>query len=65
MPIHDQSYRHYGGTRAPVGRSWTVIAWAGIREYLRTDVPKGSEVLGEVRQRADPGRERLVHHAGA
>jgi ABC-2 type transport system permease protein len=34
MPIHDQSYRHYGGGRAPTGRSWTVIAWAGIRTFL-------------------------------
>ena len=30
MPIHDQSYRRYGGGKAPPGRSWTVIAWAGI-----------------------------------
>jgi len=35
MPIHDQSYRHYGGGRAVPGRSWTVIAWAGIRSFLR------------------------------
>ena len=26
MPIHDQGYRHYAGTRAPHGRAWTVIA---------------------------------------
>ena len=31
MPIHDQSYRRYGGRRAPVGRAWAVIAGAGIR----------------------------------
>ena len=30
MPIHDQSYRRYGGTRAMPGRSWTVIARAGV-----------------------------------
>jgi len=30
-PIHDQSYRRYQGTRLPLGRSWTVIAGAGIR----------------------------------
>ncbi len=30
MPIHDQSYRRYGGIKAMPGRSWTVIAWAGI-----------------------------------
>jgi ABC-2 type transport system permease protein len=35
MPIHDQSYRHYGGGKALPGRSWTVIAWAGIRGFLR------------------------------
>jgi len=35
MPIHDQSYRHYGGGRAVPGRSWMVIAWAGIRSFLR------------------------------
>ena len=33
-PIHDQSYRHYGGGRAIPGRSWMVIAWAGIRSFL-------------------------------
>ena len=33
MPIHDQSYRHYGGGRAVPGRSWTVIAWAGITHH--------------------------------
>jgi ABC-type transport system involved in multi-copper enzyme maturation permease subunit len=34
MPIHDQSYRHYGGGKAAPGRSWTVIAWAGIRTFI-------------------------------
>ena len=34
MPIHDQSYRRYGGERAPQGRAWTVIASAGIRTML-------------------------------
>lgn len=33
-PIHDQSYRRYSGTRLPVGRSWSVIAWQGIRNML-------------------------------
>jgi ABC-type transport system involved in multi-copper enzyme maturation permease subunit len=32
--IHDQSYRRYQGTRQPIGRGWTVIAWAGIRGML-------------------------------
>jgi ABC-2 type transport system permease protein len=35
MPIHDQSYRRYGGRRATAGRGWTVIAWAGIRNMIR------------------------------
>ena len=35
MPIHDQGYRRYGGTRQPHGRTWWVIARAGIMERLR------------------------------
>lgn len=35
MPIHDQSYRRYGGGRATPGRAWTVIAWAGITNMIR------------------------------
>jgi ABC-type transport system involved in multi-copper enzyme maturation permease subunit len=35
MPIHDQSYRRYTGGRATPGRSWTVIAWAGILTFVR------------------------------
>lgn len=35
MPIHDQSYRRYGGTREPVRGAWTVIAAAGIASLLR------------------------------
>ena len=35
MPIHDQSYRHYGGGKASPGRAWTVIAKAGIMSMLR------------------------------
>ncbi|MQA29676.1 MAG: ABC transporter permease subunit [Luteitalea sp.] len=34
MPIHDQGYRRYGGTRAPHGRSWAVIAVAGVRTLI-------------------------------
>src|SRR5262245_61229128 len=34
MPIHDQGYRRYGGTRAPVGQAWLVITKAGIRTFL-------------------------------
>ena len=35
MPIHDQSYRRYGGGKSTPGRAWTVIASAGIRQMLR------------------------------
>ena len=35
MPIHDQGYRRYGGRREPHGRTWWVIARAGIMERLR------------------------------
>src|SRR5436190_12458558 len=31
MPIHDQGYRRYGGSKAPLGQGWAVIARAGIR----------------------------------
>jgi len=30
-PIHDQTYRRYEGTRAPLGRAWTVILGTGLR----------------------------------
>ncbi len=35
MPIHDQGYRRYGGRRAPHGRTWWVIARAGIMTMVR------------------------------
>jgi ABC-type transport system involved in multi-copper enzyme maturation permease subunit len=34
VPIHDQGYRRYLGTRAAVGRAWQVIAMAGIRTVI-------------------------------
>lgn len=34
MPIHDQGYRRYQGTRAAVGRAWLVIATAGVRTLM-------------------------------
>ena len=46
MPIHDQSYRHYAGQRAPLGRSWTVIAKAGIMNMLRKRLFIGLMVAG-------------------
>jgi ABC-2 type transport system permease protein len=35
VPIHDQGYRRYGGHRAPHGRTWLVIARAGMMTMLR------------------------------
>lgn len=35
MPIHDQSYRRYGGRRDLAGQAWMVIARSGIRTILR------------------------------
>jgi ABC-2 type transport system permease protein len=35
MPIHDQGYRHYTGTRMLHGRGWWVIARHGILDRLR------------------------------
>jgi len=35
VPIHDQGYRRYEGRREPHGRTWWVIAKAGLMERLR------------------------------
>jgi ABC-type transport system involved in multi-copper enzyme maturation permease subunit len=35
MPIHDQSYRRYGGPRVMPGQAWIVIASAGVRAMIR------------------------------
>jgi ABC-type transport system involved in multi-copper enzyme maturation permease subunit len=35
MPIHDQSYRRYAGSKEALGRAWAVIAAAGIRGMIR------------------------------
>lgn len=35
MPIHDQSYRRYGGERRPVRSAWLVIATTGLMTFLR------------------------------
>jgi ABC-2 type transport system permease protein len=34
MPIHDQGYRRYAGTRRPRGRAWAVIATTGLRTFF-------------------------------
>ena len=38
MPIHDQSYRRYGGTRENANRAWLVIARSGIKSIIRRRV---------------------------
>ena len=38
MPIHDQSYRRYKGHRSALGRSWMVIALAGIKQTMKKRV---------------------------
>lgn len=35
MPIHDQSYRRYGGEREDLQRVWFVIARAGMMTFLK------------------------------
>jgi ABC-type transport system involved in multi-copper enzyme maturation permease subunit len=35
VPIHDQSYRRFGGKRDEPGKAWLVIAAAGIRNMIR------------------------------
>jgi ABC-2 type transport system permease protein len=34
MPIHDQGYRRYLGSKAAVGKAWQVITRAGVRTVL-------------------------------
>ena len=34
MPIHDQGYRRYLGTRAAIGRSWQVMTRAGVMSVI-------------------------------
>ena len=34
MPIHDQGYRRYAGTKAAVGRGWAVITRNGVRSLF-------------------------------
>ena len=35
MPIHDQGYRHYQGTRAPHGGAWWIIARSHMATLLQ------------------------------
>jgi ABC-2 type transport system permease protein len=34
MPIHDQGYRRYAGSRTPRGHGWAVITTAGLRMFF-------------------------------
>jgi len=34
MPIHDQGYRRYGGSRASIGRAWQVMTRAGVLNVI-------------------------------
>jgi ABC-2 type transport system permease protein len=34
MPIHDQGYRRYGGSRATLGRAWQVMTRAGVMSVI-------------------------------
>lgn len=34
MPIHDQGYQHYEGTRAAIGKSWQVMTRAGVMQMI-------------------------------
>ena len=34
MPIHDQGYRRYAGSRAAVGRAWQVMTRAGVMSII-------------------------------
>jgi ABC-type transport system involved in multi-copper enzyme maturation permease subunit len=47
-PIHDQSYRRYGGSREPMGRAWSVIATTGIRSMLSRKLFLGVLVMAWV-----------------
>jgi ABC-2 type transport system permease protein len=38
VPIHDQSYRRYGGKRESARSGWTVIATTGIKSFLKRRV---------------------------
>jgi len=45
MPIHDQSYRRYQGTRQALGRGWLVIMRTGIRAMLSRRAFVGLQII--------------------
>ena len=38
MPIHDQGYRRYQGSRSAIGKSWKVMATAGVMTMVKKRV---------------------------
>src|SRR5206468_2779748 len=46
MPIHDQGYRRYRGSKAALGQGWIVIARAGIRAMFAKRVLFGLLLAG-------------------
>ena len=57
MPIHDQSYRRYGGGKAMPGQAWTVIARAGIAAMIRKrDLSRPAAVRVDARSSCAPCR---------
>lgn len=47
-PVHDQTYRRYGGRRVPPGRAWSVIVSTGVRAALTRKPFVGLLGLGAV-----------------
>ena len=45
MPIHDQGYRRYLGTRAAIGRAWRVMTRAGVTSVITKRVFMGFMLL--------------------
>jgi ABC-type transport system involved in multi-copper enzyme maturation permease subunit len=45
MPIHDQGYRRYQGTRAAIGRGWRVMTRAGVTSVVTKRVFMGFMLL--------------------
>jgi len=45
VPIHDQSYRRYGGGKAKPGAAWLVIARAGVMTMIRKRIFLGLMLL--------------------
>lgn len=60
MPIHDQGYRRYGGSKAPRGHAWTVITRAGLRFFLGKRIFLGLLLAGWLRFIFEAGRIYLA-----